>query len=116
MRIILVTGGRDYADRQKVFETLDWLHPEAVMHGQCETGADHFADQWCLERGVPVIRVPALWDALGDPAGPRRNAFMASLQIATGVCAFPGGRGTRDMIKRAREWSVPVYQVADSLS
>lgn len=109
MRVI-VCGGRDYQDRAKVFESLDRLHQEkgitCVIHGDCRTGADRFADEWAKERGVDVQRYQADWIRLGRAAGPVRNQVMRDEAKADGVVAFPGGRGTADMCRRAVD---PVY-------
>lgn len=57
MRII-VTGGRDWSDRDLVWANLDkWREVcgprEAltVVHGHCPTGADHHADEWTRQPG-----------------------------------------------------------------
>lgn len=54
MRVI-VTGGRDHADRDLIWENLDGrlrlcgpTERLTVVHGHCPTGADHHADEWCL--------------------------------------------------------------------
>lgn len=117
---LLVTGGRDYADRAFVFETLDGLHREhsfkLLIHGAA-TGADSLAAQWAVARGVPQDANPAKWNdiegvSLGhlkrgkggklyDPrAGFIRNQFMLDHRYPTHFVAFPGGTGTDDMSHR----------------
>lgn len=103
---ILVTGGRDYQDREKVFEALDRLHKEkgiaCIIHGACPTGADRWADEWAKDRSVGVEAYEADWIRLGRWAGPERNQRMADAK-PDGVVAFSGGRGTADMCRRAKE-------------
>ena len=105
MRVI-VCGGRAYSDRARVFSALDRLHAEkgidCVIHGACPTGADRWADEWAKERGVAVEPHPADWIRLGRWAGPCRNSEMIDAK-PDGVVAFPGGRGTADMVRRTEE-------------
>lgn len=101
MRLI-VCGGRNYGDRSTINRHLDILSPNLVITGAAR-GADQLAEEWARLRGVPLVSVPALWGAEGRSAGVRRNQRMLDLGIADGVLAFPGGRGTSDMVRRARK-------------
>lgn len=124
---VLVCGGRDYQDRDMVIRTLDWMaeaharskgidtsdnwlpHPEfVVIHGGCPTGADAHADDWAVVNwaGCEVYR--ADWDKHGKAAGPIRNQQMIDQGRPDLVLAFPGGRGTADMVRRAEAAGVPV--------
>lgn len=100
----LVCGGRDYADKDAVFYLLGLLHRgynfEVVIHGDA-SGADALAAAWARDRGVPVAAYPADWDAHGKKAGPIRNQQMLDEGRPDIVIAFPGGRGTYDMLKKA---------------
>lgn len=118
-RTLIVTGGRDYADRAFVFETLDRLHAESpidlVVHGACGwskgqpelhlvsllRGADRWAHEWALARGVDVEPRPADWRFEGRAAGPKRNARMLFAHPDAAVAVFPGGKGTEDCARRA---------------
>lgn len=104
---VLVCGGRDYQDRDFVFDALDRLHArmgvEVVIHGACPTGADRWADEWAKDRGISVESYEADWVRLGNWAGPVRNQQMIDEGKPGGVVAFPGGKGTADMIRRAQE-------------
>lgn len=110
MRVI-VCGGRDYADADMVAKTLDQLHAgepiDVLMHGAAP-GADTLASAWAAKRGIPQISFPALWHVHGRSAGPRRNAKMLADGRPGLVVAFPGGRGTADMISQAERAGVPV--------
>lgn len=107
---LAVTGGRDYRDREAVFGQLFACRRSAsrtgltlvVIHGDCPTGADHWAALWCAKTGVPERRYPADWDRYGRSAGPRRNEEMLAAEQPDMVLAFPGGRGTADCVRRAR--------------
>jgi hypothetical protein len=106
---VLVTGGRGYPDSQAVFLRLASCRQEAernglkltVIHGDCPTGADHWADLWCRREGVDPRRYPAPWKLQGRSAGPRRNQRMLDAEQPDLVLAFPGNRGTADLVRRA---------------
>ena len=110
---LLVCGGRDYADRDKVFDVLDFcdkgLTFAGVMHGGAN-GADALAREWAIARGKPHMSFKADWSR-GPRAGPERNARMLAEGRPDLVIAFPGGRGTADMIVRARKAGLPVWEV-----
>ena len=112
---ILVCGGRDYADAAKVYRVLDrMLYSKGVttlIHGGA-TGADALANSWAEQNQILVRAFPADWKRLGKSAGPIRNAQMLVQGNPDLVVAFPGGRGTSDMVRRARDFGVPVYEVS----
>ena len=121
--LILVCGGRDYADSAHVNSVLDTLQPRVVVHGACGVdadrprwarlrGADRLADAWCARRQVLVIRVPARWSALGRRAGAVRNQQMLELYHPALLVAFPGHLGTADLVLRARAAGIPVWKPA----
>lgn len=107
---VIVCGGRDFTDYERVASVLDRLHAMrpfwGVWHGNAR-GADTCADRWCRERGVKVFPVPAQWSKHGRRAGPLRNQAMLGNGIDL-VVAFPGGAGTEDMVKRAHDAGVLV--------
>lgn len=114
---ILVCGGRDYADRVTVFGYLDRLWRESAPLDALEiiqggaTGADALAREWCCNREVPYVNVPANWKLHGKAAGPIRNQKMLDKYEPDLVLAFPGGKGTADMVSRAMAASVQVMLV-----
>lgn len=108
--VVLVCGGRAYADRDKVFAALDELQPSRIVHGGAR-GADGIAADWARRNGVRVREYKADWERLGRAAGPQRNAHMLSDARPDIVLAFPGGRGTADMVRRARAAGVEVREV-----
>lgn len=114
MRVI-VCGGRDYADRDTAFAALDRFRAAhgltCVIQGGAP-GADRLAYEWGHSRMVMVEHVPADWKAHGKAAGPMRNQQMVGIHRPDAVIAFPGGRGTADMIKRAKAAGLPVYRPA----
>lgn len=112
---VLVTGGRDYADKDRVFDVLDKLNDEAgidlIIEGGAK-GADNYAAWWADKRHVTRERYEADWENQGSFAGPARNTRMLNEGKPDLVIAFPGGRGTGDMVKKARRAGVNVVEIA----
>lgn len=112
---LLVCGGREYTNKAKVFQTLDRVNAKRaisiLIHGDCKAGADQLAQQWAEQNNVHTARVTALWDQLGHAAGPVRNVIMGHVLRPEGVLAFPGGKGTANMVKVARALDIPVMEV-----
>ncbi len=108
---ILVCGGRDYSDRERVFEILDMLRPCEIVHGAYR-GADSLAGEWADSRVIPQSPHPADWDKYKRRAGPIRNSEMLRLHKNIDlVVAFPGGSGTQDMRSKARLQLIPILDV-----
>lgn len=105
---VLVTGGRSYNDWEAVCEHLTSLRPTVVIQGGAN-GADCMARRWAQANNVPIITYEANW-GLGPTAGPIRNNFMLVDSMADLVLAFPGGRGTADMVRRAKAAKVTVKE------
>lgn len=103
--VLLVFGGRDYADRETLYAALDDLlacgprHQLTVLSGGA-TGADTLAMEWAIDRGVFFIAHPADWKRHGRGAGFIRNQAMLDIYGPDLAYEFPGGRGTADMRER----------------
>ena len=134
MTRVLVCGGRDYgevplgcprdsrpyyekrahAQRRNLHTTLDTLKVDhgitAIIHGGAR-GADNEAGYWARRQLISEERYEADWDRDGKAAGPIRNQRMLDEGMPDLVVAFPGGRGTADMVKRARAAGVPVMEI-----
>ena len=110
MRVI-VCGGRDFGSPAQVWRALDALHLKMpiteLMQGGA-TGADQFAREWAATKpGIKRYVCKAEWDAHGRAAGPMRNQRMIEWKPEV-VMAFPGGRGTADMVRRADSAGITV--------
>lgn len=109
----LVCGGRDYVNRQAVYDALDLLNTEvgvsAIISGMAR-GADTYGAQWAEDRGVALMKFPADWGKHGKGAGPIRNQQMLNEGKPDGVVAFPGGSGTADMMYRAKMAGLEVWE------
>lgn len=124
---ILVCGGRDYKDWDTFNRCMDavcdrydlWSPPDeygnklpgpiTIIHGGA-SGADSLADQWAVVNWVRFLEFPADWQKHGRAAGPIRNQQMLDEGKPDLVIAFPGGSGTADMVRRARQQDIPVFE------
>lgn len=112
---VLVCGGRDFHDKPRVYCSLaeiNGAHETAIstlIEGGA-TGADELAKAWAFYASVPVETYRANWKADGRAAGPIRNQRMIDEGKPDLVVAFPGGRGTADMIRRAKAAGIPVRE------
>jgi len=111
---LLVCGGRDYRDAKRVAAVLDEFHAKTPVRctivGDAD-GADEMAFQWSIRRRVTATRFRAFWESQGKKAGPLRNQRMIDEGKPDHCIAFPGGRGTNDMIVRCRRHNIPVTVV-----
>jgi len=109
---VLVCGGRAYSDKARVFEVLDKLQPRPtlIIHGNAR-GADALAQLWAESRKVVFRKFNAKWKLYGPAAGSIRNREMLLKGEPNLVVAFPGGKGTADMVGAAAVCKVPVLIV-----
>ncbi len=110
---ILVCGGRDYRDSTCVTDSMERLRRAGLIslliHGDA-SGADRLASQWARDAGMDQVSYPANWKAHGRAAGPMRNRRMLHHGRPQALVAFPGGRGTEDMMSLALQAGLPVWQ------
>ena len=106
----LVCGGRDFDDKQWLYEVLDTLPITEIIQGDAN-GADLLAKQWAIDRDIDHQDFPARWQTEGRKAGPLRNRRMLDTATPDIVIAFPGGTGTNDMVKYAISKGVPVKRM-----
>jgi hypothetical protein len=103
---VLVCGGRNYSNYLFLSSVLNTLHNDKrinyIIHGAA-SGADSLADQWAAEHHIPVRVFPADWGKHGRAAGPIRNKQMLDEGKPDVVIAFPGNKGTRNMIAQATQ-------------
>lgn len=119
MNEILVCGGRLYAtgpnyyQMERIFDqsmvTLRDAGEFSIVCGDA-SGADGYARHWAKQFGVECQVFRADWANLGKSAGPKRNQRMLDESDIALVVAFPGGRGTLDMVRRARAAKIPVWE------
>jgi hypothetical protein len=103
---VLITGGRDFEDEDLLQQILGRLHSatpfSCLIHGAAK-GADQLAGKWATENGVEAIACPADWKRHGRGAGPTRNKQMLEDHKPDLVVAFPGGKGTANMVALAQK-------------
>ena len=107
---VIVTGGRDYRDWEKVQKVLGLLDIGLIVQGGA-TGADHLAAKYAALKQIFLIQVDADWIKHGRAAGPIRNAEMLALYPDAIVVAFPGGIGTANCVQKAIELGHTVLKV-----
>ena len=111
---VLVCGGRDFFNKELVFEVLDEIHLTTpitlIIHGKAK-GADSLAHAWAESRGVKSWGFPANWDKWGKRAGAIRNHTMLVKGLPNLVVAFPGGSGTTMMVEMSEKAGVKVRKV-----
>ena len=115
---VLVCGGRDYNEWEvfeekmnQLFSTLSELGEiTEIAHGGA-AGVDGMASDYAWLHRIPCKQFHADWSMYGKAAGPIRNAKMLKEFQPDVVVAFPGGRGTGDMIQRAKAAGVRVIEV-----
>lgn len=114
---VLVTGGRNLNDRNMIYQVLDIFHHKhgitVLIHGAA-TGADTLAQEWAFLNSIPVCSFPVTkeeWDRLGKRAGPLRNERMLKVGRPDALVAFPGGRGTANMVQQAKAENLKLWEV-----
>lgn len=118
---VLVCGGRDFQSQTAVWKALNEVAARSgrivVINGGAK-GADALAREWVHDqkRRAPCfaescVTFPAQWLAHGPKAGPIRNQQMIDEGQPDLVLAFPGGKGTADMVRRARIAGIEVREI-----
>lgn len=110
---VLICGGRDFEDYDTMKTVLSALQVERgqftlVIHGAAR-GADTYAGEYARRHQIPVKAFPADWRAHGKSAGPIRNRQMLEEGKPDLVVAFPGGKGTENMVRTARSAGIEVF-------
>lgn len=112
---VLICGGR--APSKQVSDAVwNWVMDnikagDVVIHGAA-SGVDRQA--MIAAQGLPGVQhypFAAEWAKHGKAAGPIRNQRMLDEGKPDLVVAFPGGRGTADMVARARKAGVQIKEV-----
>ena len=104
---VIIAGGRDFNDYQRLCKTMDYLLknkvPEVTIISGGARGADSLGERYANERGFSLIIMKADWEKYGKSAGIIRNKEM--LSTADEVVCFWNrvSRGTGHMIKITKE-------------
>jgi len=121
MRVV-VFGGRDFCDEHWLKQELCdlvWQRnrfasvPKQIttlIHGGAP-GVDQMAGMFGIGCGLKVLEFRADWAKYGKAAGPIRNKQMIDEGKPELGVAFPGGKGTANMIKQLKAAGIPVIIV-----
>lgn len=90
----------------------DNWHPTdvTIISGKAR-GVDSAAADFATISFCQLEEYPADWNKYPKAAGPIRNQQMLDEGKPNLVVAFPGGRGTADMVRRARKAGVEVKEI-----
>lgn len=128
---IVVCGGRTFGERPR--NLADPRYSERCAHAESERtqlnyvlsafhdafgigelahggarGADTLAGEWAARFQVPCRVFTADWKGYGNLAGALRNKAMLEEFAPDYVIVFPGGKGTADCVRRAKQRFIPV--------
>ncbi len=111
----VICGGRDFVDAEMFTAAMGDLirlrgMPECVINGGAR-GADLMAKEWAEHYAIEARSVAADWRLHGRAAGPIRNQTMLDKYAPALVVAFPGGKGTADMVRRSHKAGVEVAEI-----
>lgn len=135
MTVLVITGGREHfpalAELEQLAAIIQDRGVTELRHGKAR-GTDTIAGGWVKARAIcEVDPWPAHWDKFGKAAGAIRNRAMLDGGSSTPVhqqslfgdrpengkppadlvVAFPGGRGTADCVKAARERGIEIVPI-----
>ncbi len=123
---VLVCGGRNYNDYDELSFVLEdiaceysqeykadenWLPTDITIITGGATGADTLANKWAVTNWTQYKEYKADWNQYGKAAGAIRNQQMIDEGKPDLVIAFPGGKGTKDMISRAKKAGIEVIEI-----
>jgi len=103
-----------FAGRDRLWSVLDELreqHGELLIVEGGATGADSLAREWAVATKSHVEQFKADWTRYGRSAGPIRNQRMLTDGAPDLVVACEGGKGTADMVRRARAAGIRIVEV-----
>lgn len=116
---IVVAGCRDFNNYEVAKNHIDFCIQNirkkfelVFVSGGCK-GADALGERYARENGFEIEIYEAEWGKYGNAAGPIRNKKMAEVSDYV-ICFWDGkSRGTRSMIKEAKEKgkTVSVYNI-----
>lgn len=88
----------------------NYLYVVTIIAGGAD-GADSLAASWAAVENVNYKEYKADWYQYGKAAGPIRNKRMLEEGKPDLVIAFPGGKGTANMVALAKGAGIEVIQI-----
>ncbi len=107
---IIVTGGRDYTDWERVHASIKCENPDFIVVGDA-SGADAFTRAYAQKHKIELKVYNADWDTYGKSAGPKRNRKMLTENKDATVLAFKGGKGTKNCVETALSLGMTVVKI-----
>lgn len=123
---VLICGGRKFNDRGLFAKTMEeYVSKQSEYYSDCDNwlpsdihiisggarGADTMAVDWAIVNWTTFTEYKADWKKYKNRAGPIRNQQMLYEGKPDLVIAFPGKRGTADMVRRAKRAGIKVIEV-----
>lgn len=113
---IIITGCRDWIDEEAVKNVILTMAAKHVVDGglrvlvgDCPTGVDKIAIEYCLVKRIGYTCFIANWKSEGKRAGPLRNKEMVVAGADLCVAFWDGkSRGTLDCLTQATAAGIPV--------
>lgn len=110
---VLVCGGRSYRDWDTFLRVMEKVNPSFIISGGAN-GADSMAYHYAKVKGLGHSIRPANWNKYGKSAGMIRNEEMLE-DRPDQVIAFPGGKGTENMVELAKKAGISVKDLRRAL-
>lgn len=109
--VVAVTGGRDFNHIDFIYKTMNEVNIKYDVYeyvfGDAH-GVDAHVQKWVIENKLNHKKYYADWGFHGKSAGPIRNKQILDECRPNLLIAFPGGRGTANMVIQARRRGVPI--------
>lgn len=115
MKRVLVCGGWDFQNRERVFEILDQVRAKrgvaCIIQCNRPTGAEKWAREWAEEHEVPCESYGADWFMWAQQAEEKAMQAAIALGKAEAVILFGNGTVTEKMKRLATAASLPVWEI-----
>lgn len=89
----------------------NWLPTDIIIISGKARGVDSAAIDWAVCNYAQFEEYPADWKKYPKAAGPIRNQQMVDEGKPDLVIAFPGSRGTADMIRRSKKAGIKIMEI-----
>lgn len=112
---LIIAGGRDFNDKQRMWDELKKLHSQGVIDEQVELvtgmarGADMCGYEIFKEHNAKIHQFIPDWNSLGKSAGFIRNAEMGAFADAALIFWDGQSKGTKHMIEYMARHRKPMY-------